>query len=190
MKKSPIQKSKKSVRKRVLSEETKKTIPVIKKSILIFFGMILGVVIIGAIAEIKMESVDKKFPGSIALNTAQKSSAKYPATAKVGFPIAILNVNGSVKSVSKDEIEIKTSVCQGEKKYTGKITARTEIIKRERQNNPPSIEEIDAKLSDIKKDDQVTLESLEDISKEPVFEVKRVIIEKLIAAPDAGIRIE
>lgn len=185
MKKSakPKSTSIKSGRPEALLKKEKKMKPIITASLLVVFGIILGAILVGVLMEKKLESINKKFSETSATNANKNSSPKYPSAAAISFPSAVLSVNGSVEAVSESEIKIKTSVCQGEKEFTGKITEKTEIIRRERQGNSPFMEDITANISEIKKDDRVVLEAYEDISEETTFEAKRIIIEKSLVAP-------
>lgn len=182
MKKSakPKSTSIKSSNSEALLEKIK---PIIMASLLIAFGMILGAILVGVLMEKKSESISKKFSETATANVNKNPSQKYPNAAAINFPSAILSVSGSVEAVSESEIKIKTSVCQGEKEFTGKITAKTEIIRRERQGNSPFMKDAKANISEIKKDDRVVLEAYEDISEETTFEAKGIIIEKSLAIP-------
>lgn len=185
MKKSakPKSTSIKSIKSEALLEKTEKIKSIIVALMLIVFGMILGAILVVILIEKKSESINKKFAETAATNANKNPSQKYPNAAAINFPSAILSVSGSVEAVSESEIKIKTSVCQGEKEFTGKLTEKTEIIRRERQGNSPFMKDAKANISEIKKDDRVVLEAHEDISEKTTFEAKRIVIEKSLAIP-------
>lgn len=173
---------------KTLPKKKKRTSSIIETYLLIFFGMILGFIIISVTVGKNIEDINKNFAENAAINVKQDFSPKYPADFATDIPLAIFNVIGLTEAVSESEIKIKTSTCQEEYEFIGKINAETEIVKKERRGDVLSLENVTTNISEIKKGDLITLEAYDDISEKNVFETKRVIIEEPLVFPDISLQ--
>lgn len=144
-------------------------------------GIILGILVTGIYVSRRLENMKKNLSESSQTKiVAPKSSASKDP---VVFPKR-LSVSGTVENISKSEVSVKTSACQGEKIFTGKITSETKIIRRDRTKKIPFYEDVEIKLSEIEKGIKLSIEAFEDIGEKTEFDAKKMIVEPVIDLPN------
>lgn len=143
----------------------------------VFFGIVLGFLITFFVVKSMEGKIMKKLKN--ASLTANRSSAqKYPTVNSASLSLPVVSVLGYTESASENEIKIKIHSCQGDEVFTGKISAKTVIVKKERQGDSSTLRNVMANISDVKNGNLVTLEAFGAIRRGQMFDVKRVIIQE------------
>ena len=145
---------------------------------LVFFGVVLGILITSFVVRKNTERKIMKNLKNASLTANRDSAQKNPTVNSASLSLPVISVLGLAELVSENEIKIKIHSCQGEEVFTGKISAKTVIVKKERQGDSSTLRNVKANISDVKNGNLVTLEAFEAIRRGQTFDVKRVIIQE------------
>jgi len=149
-------------------------------------GLVLGGLLTGIYFKVKMTKAKSECTQKTA--EAQKTGVATgaPEVPKALVPNEIYNVSGLVEKIDGNTLTVKSFSFGEQKSFTVKVTDNTKIIKRELLTTPPKAEEgkpispfkeTDAKLSDIRENDNINVEASENIKDKTEFEAKTVYIE-------------
>jgi hypothetical protein len=163
-----------------------------KSNLLLAVGMlVVGLLIGGLVCEIhfsrKLGQAEKECMTQAAGVKKNGAVPGAPNTSKIIIPDQIFDIWGIVEKVDGNILAINAFFFGGQKRYTVKVVDSTKVAKREILENPPKpeegklptspFEETEARLSDLRKGDNVAIEAAENIKDKTEFEAKSIFIQ-------------
>lgn len=123
----------------------------------------------------------------VAHNSKENAAADVIKNSHIFVPRQMTSISGKVSKIEDNILTVHVSFPGGEKDYLVKVAEHTRIISEE--SGPADLSVLPAKmqikLSDIKRDDNVTVDASEDIKYKTAFQAESVVIMTLPSIPIA-----
>lgn len=154
---------------------------------LLVAGVLLGGIVVGIFFALKMKYASDDCAAKITAAQKSGTEAGVPNVPKVNVPDEVNNISGTIEKVDGNTLTVKTFFFGEPKNYSVTVANDTKIIKREiiegslkaaNEKEPPApFKDSDAKLSDIREKDNVSIDSADNIKDKTAFEAKTIYIQ-------------
>lgn len=150
-------------------------------------GLLVGGLICGVYFSRKSDQAENKGAEQAAEALKNSAAPGAPDISGIIIPDKIFNIWGIVEKIDGNTLTVNAFSLGEQKKYTVKIIDGTRVVKREILGSPSKPEEgklpashfkeTEARLSDLRENDNVAVESAENIRYRTEFEAKNIFIQ-------------